>query len=46
MQKALAPDITTWPDEQPQLIGSPVRGLRRHGVPRPRPAARSAAPQA
>ena len=22
MQKALAPDITTWPDEQPQLIGS------------------------
>jgi uncharacterized protein len=22
MQKALAPDISTWPDEQPQLIGS------------------------
>ena len=22
MQKALAPDITTWPDERPQLIGS------------------------
>ena len=22
MQKALAPDISTWPDERPQLIGS------------------------
>jgi len=22
MQKALAPDISTWPDDQPQLIGS------------------------
>ena len=22
MQKALAPDISTWPDENPQLIGS------------------------
>jgi uncharacterized protein len=22
MQKALAPDISTWPDEKPQLIGS------------------------
>ncbi|CAI7975036.1 MULTISPECIES: Zn-ribbon domain-containing OB-fold protein [Parafrankia] len=22
MQKALAPEISTWPDEQPQLIGS------------------------
>jgi uncharacterized protein len=22
MQKALAPDITTWPDDNPQLIGS------------------------
>lgn len=26
MQKALAPDITTWPDEQPQLIGSQCEG--------------------
>jgi uncharacterized OB-fold protein len=22
MQKALAPDISTWPDDNPQLIGS------------------------
>ncbi len=22
MQKALAPDFSTWPSEQPQLIGS------------------------
>jgi hypothetical protein len=26
MQKALAPDISTWPDEQPQLIGSRCGG--------------------
>jgi len=26
MQKALAPDISTWPDENPQLIGSQCGG--------------------
>ncbi|MBI2698016.1 MULTISPECIES: Zn-ribbon domain-containing OB-fold protein [Mycobacterium] len=26
MQKALAPEITTWPDENPQLIGSRCAG--------------------
>lgn len=26
MQKALAPEITTWPDEKPQLIGSRCAG--------------------
>ncbi|OBK51403.1 Zn-ribbon domain-containing OB-fold protein [Mycobacterium kubicae] len=26
MQKALAPDISTWPDENPQLIGSQCSG--------------------
>jgi uncharacterized protein len=26
MQKALAPDISTWPDENPQLIGSKCGG--------------------
>ena len=34
MQKALAPDISTWPDENPQLIGSRCGELRRHHLPR------------
>ena len=33
MQKALAPEISTWPDENPQLIGSRVRRLRGHHLP-------------
>ena len=34
MQKALAPEISTWPDENPQLIGSQCGELWRHDVPR------------
>ena len=37
MQKALAPEISTWPDENPQLIGSQLRQLRSHHVSRAGP---------
>ena len=33
MQKALAPDISTWPDDKPQLIGSTCGACRATAFP-------------
>ena len=33
MRKALAPDISTWPDDEAQLVGKPLQRVRGGVIP-------------